>query len=85
MTALFLNGFGQMLVAGLPVLAYEQYDGSSRVAGAFFAAFGAGGGLGSVVAMRIVPRYDPIGSGRRRSSPSRCRSGSSRSTFPPSV
>jgi MFS family permease len=59
-TALLLNGFGQMLVAGLPVLAYEDYDGSSQVAGAFFAAFGAGAVLGSLVAIRIVPRYDPV-------------------------
>ena len=32
-TALFLNMFGQMLAASLPVLAYEQFGGSSRVAG----------------------------------------------------
>jgi hypothetical protein len=59
-TALLLNGFGQMLVAGLPVLAYDQFDGSSQVAGAFFAALGAGAVLGSVAAIRAVPRYDPI-------------------------
>jgi predicted MFS family arabinose efflux permease len=47
-------------VAGLPVLAYESFGGSSRVAGAFFAAFGAGAVAGSVVAMRILPRFDPI-------------------------
>jgi MFS family permease len=59
-TALFLNMFGQMLTASLPVLAYEQHGGSSRVAGAFFAAFGAGAVVGSVAAMKLVPRYDPI-------------------------
>jgi len=59
-TALFLNGFGQMLVAALPVLAYEQHGGSSRVAGAFFASFGAGAILGSLLAVRIVPRFDPV-------------------------
>ncbi len=53
-TALLANGFGQMLVAGLPVLAYEEFGGSSRVAGAFFAAFGAGAVLGSIVAMQLV-------------------------------
>jgi MFS family permease len=59
-TALLLNGFGQMLVAGLPVLAYDQFDGSSQVAGALFAALGAGAVLGSVVAIRVVSKHDPI-------------------------
>jgi MFS family permease len=58
-TALVTNGLGQMLSAGLTVLAFEEY-GSSRVAGAFFAAFGAGAVLGSIAAMRIVERFDPL-------------------------
>ncbi len=58
-TALLTNGFGQMLAAGLTVLAYEEYS-SSRVAGAFVAAFGAGAVLGSLVAVRLVGRYDPL-------------------------
>ena len=58
-TALIANGLGQMLTAGLTVLAYEEY-GSSRVAGAFFAAFGAGAVLGSVAAVRIVGRFEPL-------------------------
>ena len=48
-----------MLGAGLTVLAYEEYS-SSKVAGAFFAAFGLGAVLGSIVAVRIVGRYDPL-------------------------
>jgi predicted MFS family arabinose efflux permease len=59
-TALFLNAFGQMLAASLPVLAFDEFGESSRVAGAFFAAFGGGAVLGSVVAVRIVHRFDPI-------------------------
>jgi len=58
-TALVTNGLGQMLGAGLTVLAYEEY-GSSRVAGAFFAAFGAGAVLGSITAVRVVGRFDPL-------------------------
>jgi predicted MFS family arabinose efflux permease len=58
-TALFANGFGQMLAAGLTVLAYEEYS-SSRVAGVFFAAFGVGAVLGSLVAVRLVGRYEPL-------------------------
>ena len=58
-SALVTNGLGQMLSAGLTVLAYEEFD-SSKVAGAFFAAFGIGAVLGSVVAVKIVARYDPL-------------------------
>ncbi|HET9285916.1 MAG TPA: MFS transporter [Gaiella sp.] len=58
-TALFTNGLGQMLSAGLTVLAYEEYS-SSKVAGAFFAAFGVGAVLGSIAAVRIVGRHDPL-------------------------
>jgi predicted MFS family arabinose efflux permease len=58
-SALITNGLGQMLSAGLTVLAFEEY-GSSRVAGAFFAAFGAGAVLGSIAAVRIVGRFDPL-------------------------
>jgi len=59
LTALVANGLGQMLGAGLTVLAYEEYS-SSKVAGAFFAAFGLGAVLGSVVAVRLVGRFEPL-------------------------
>ena len=59
LTALVANGLGQMLGAGLTVLAYDEYA-SSKVAGAFFAAFGLGAVLGSIAAVRIVGRHDPL-------------------------
>jgi len=59
-TALIANGMGMMLAAGLPVLAYEEFDGSPRVAGAFFAAFGIGAVAGSVVAVKLVSRFEPL-------------------------
>ena len=59
-TALFLNMFGQMFVISLPVLAYTEYGGSSRLAGVFFGAFGAGAVIGSVLAIRLMPRFDPL-------------------------
>jgi MFS family permease len=59
-TALFLNMFGQMLAASLPVLAFEEHGGSSRIAGAFFASFGGGAVVGSVAALKLVPRFEPI-------------------------
>jgi MFS family permease len=54
------NALGQAFVAGLPVLAYEEFGQSSRVAGAFYAAAGVGAVLGSVVAYRIATRYRPM-------------------------
>jgi len=59
-TALVLNALGQLLALALPVLAFEEFNGSSRVAGVFFAAFGAGAVIGSLVAVKIVPKHDPI-------------------------
>jgi MFS family permease len=59
-TALFLNMFGQMLAASLPVLAFDEYDESSAVAGLFFAAFGAGSVVGAILAIKLVPKFDPI-------------------------
>ena len=59
-TALFLNMFGQMLAASLPVLAFDEFGGSSKIAGLFFAAFGAGAVVGSILALKLVPKFDPI-------------------------
>ena len=58
-TSLVINAFGQMLAAGLPVLAYQSFE-SPRVAGAFFDAFGAGEVVGTIVAMRIITRFEPV-------------------------
>ncbi len=59
-TALVLNALAQLLAISLPVLAFEEFGGSSRVAGVFFAAFGAGAVVGSIIAVKIVPRFEPI-------------------------
>jgi MFS family permease len=59
-TALFLNAFGQMQFASLLVLADVEFSGSSQVAGAFFAAFGAGSVVGSLLAIKLVTRFEPI-------------------------
>ena len=59
-TAMLANGLGTMLVSALPVLAYREFGGSSRVAGAFFAAFGIGAVVGSLAALRLVGRFDPL-------------------------
>ena len=59
-TALVLNGLGMMMAAALPVLAYQDFGGSSRVAGVFFASFGAGAVIGSFVAVKVLGRIDPL-------------------------
>ncbi len=51
--------FGQMLTASLLVLARDDF-GSPRVAGVFLAAFGAGAVVGSLLAIRLVTRIEPI-------------------------
>ena len=42
--------------AGLPVYAFDQFDGSARIAGLFYAALGAGALVGSLVAVVAVRR-----------------------------
>ena len=49
-----------LLFASFPVLAYERYDQNPRVAGALFAAWGAGSVLGAVLAYRLVVRVPPM-------------------------
>ncbi len=50
----------QALFASLPVLAYQDFDRRSWVAGAFIGASGAGALVGSVVAMKVIRRFEPL-------------------------
>jgi predicted MFS family arabinose efflux permease len=52
--AAFINFVAQGLIAMLPVLAVRRFDGDPKIVGFFFAAFGAGALLGSVLAAQIV-------------------------------
>lgn len=55
------TGFlGAALSAGLPFYAYSEFDGSSRIAGLFFAALGAGALVGSLAAVLVVRRIAPL-------------------------
>jgi MFS family permease len=54
------NALGQALLAALPVLAYEEFDRSSRVAGVFYAAMGLGAVVGTVIAFKVVERFPPL-------------------------
>jgi MFS family permease len=51
---------GAGLSAGLPFYAFEEFDGSSRIAGLFYAALGAGALVGSIFAVAAVRRVSPL-------------------------
>ena len=56
-----LTGFlGAGLSAGLPVYAFDEFDGSARIAGLFYAALGAGALAGTLVAVVAVRRIAPL-------------------------
>src|SRR6188508_40879 len=61
--ALTVSVFGFLaagMSAGLPVYAYDEFDGRSWVAGLFYAALGAGAVVGSVLAIFVVKRVPPL-------------------------
>ncbi|HVM69659.1 MAG TPA: MFS transporter, partial [Gaiellaceae bacterium] len=59
-TLVCINFFGAALSISLPVLAYVEYGQSPRLAGLFFAAFGGGALVGTLLAVRILPRFQPL-------------------------
>lgn len=52
--------FSAGLSAGLPVYAYDEFDGSARIAGLFYAALGAGAIVGTVLAVLVVRKVQPL-------------------------
>ena len=61
--ALVVVAFGFLsagLSAGLPFYAFEEFDGSSRIAGLFYTALGAGALVGSLFAVVAVRRVAPL-------------------------
>jgi predicted MFS family arabinose efflux permease len=52
--------FGAGLSAGLPVYAYDAFDGSARIAGLFYAALGAGAIVGTILAVVVVRKVQPL-------------------------
>ena len=46
--------------AGLPVYAFDEFGGSSRIAGLFYAALGAGALVGSLLAVVVVRKVTPL-------------------------
>jgi predicted MFS family arabinose efflux permease len=61
--AAVVTGFGFVSAgfsAGLPVYAYDEFDGSARLAGLFYAALGAGAVVGSLFAVFAVRKMAPL-------------------------
>jgi MFS family permease len=59
-TVVVSNMLAQAMIAALPVLAYEDFGRSSRVAGAFFGAMGVGAVLGTFAAHGLIGRFSPV-------------------------
>jgi MFS family permease len=51
---------GSGLSAALPFYAYDEFDGSSRIAGLFYTALGAGAVVGSLIAVVAVRKVPPL-------------------------
>ncbi len=59
-TTVVFGLLGAGMSAGLPVYAYDEFDGSAWIAGLFYAALGAGAVVGSVAAVVIVKTIAPL-------------------------
>ena len=59
-TVIVLNFLASGLSAVLPYYAYESFSGDSKVAGLFFTAIGAGALVGSLAAVAVIKRVQPL-------------------------
>jgi predicted MFS family arabinose efflux permease len=59
-TTVVFGFLGAGMSAGLPVYAYDEFDGRSWIAGLFYAALGAGAIVGSVFAIVAVKKVSPL-------------------------
>ena len=59
-TVIVLNFLGSGLSAVLPYYAYDSFSGDSKVAGLFFTAMGAGALVGSLAAVLVIKRVQPL-------------------------
>jgi MFS family permease len=50
----------QGLTIALPILAFERYDENAKLAGLLLATWGGGALAGSVIAYRVVSRFEPL-------------------------
>ena len=59
-TVVVFGFLGAGMSAGLPVYAFDEFDGRSGIAGLFYAALGAGALVGSLAAVVFVKRFPPL-------------------------
>ena len=59
-TVIVLNFLGAGLSAALPYYAFNSFSGDSKVAGLFFTAMGAGALIGSLGAVLVIKRVQPL-------------------------
>jgi predicted MFS family arabinose efflux permease len=59
-TVIAFGFLGAGMSAGLPVYAFDEFDGSAWIAGLFYAALGAGALVGSLLAVVAVRRVAPL-------------------------
>jgi MFS family permease len=59
-TVVVFGLLGAGMSAGLPVYAYDEFDGNARIAGLFYAALGAGALVGSLLAALVVRKVAPL-------------------------
>ncbi len=59
-TVIVLNFLAAGLSAALPYYAYESFSGDSKIAGLFFTALGAGALIGSLGAVLVIKRVQPL-------------------------
>ena len=59
-TVILINLLGSALSATLPFYAFDAFSGSSKIAGLFYTAGGAGALIGSIGAVLVVKRLTPL-------------------------
>jgi MFS family permease len=59
-TVVAFGFLGAALSAALPVYAFDEFDGSSKIAGFFYTALGAGALVGTVLAVFAVKKVKPL-------------------------
>ncbi|HZQ80499.1 MAG TPA: MFS transporter [Gaiellaceae bacterium] len=60
LTVIVLDGAAAGIVTGVPLLAFTRYHQNPHLAGWIFSGFGVGAVLGSLAAMKLLDRFQPL-------------------------
>jgi len=60
LTFIILDGAAGAIAVAVPLLAFTRYDGEPAVAGWIFTSFGVGAVIGSLTAMKLLDRVQPL-------------------------